>query len=70
MKNNEIHFVINTPSSHESRADEVQIRAGAIANKISYATNLAAAAASVRGIRSLQQRELSVCSIQEYHGLV
>ena len=70
MKNNEIHFVINTPSSHESRADEVQIRSGAIAHKISYATNLAAAAASVRGIRSLQQRELSVRSIQEYHGLV
>jgi carbamoyl-phosphate synthase large subunit len=69
MKNNEIHFVINTPSSHESRADEVQIRAGAIANKISYATNLAAAEASVRGIRSLQKNELGVRSIQEYHGL-
>lgn len=70
MKNNEIQFVINTPSSHESRADEVQIRAGAIANKISYATNLAAAAASVRAIRSLQSNELGVRSIQEYHGLV
>jgi carbamoyl-phosphate synthase large subunit len=69
MKNNEIHFVINTPSSHESRADEVQIRAGAIANKISYATNLAAAEASVRAIRSLQKNELGVRSIQEYHGL-
>lgn len=70
MKNNEIHFVINTPSSHESRADEVQIRAGAIANKISYATNLAAAEASVRGIRALQKNELTVRSIQEFHNLV
>jgi carbamoyl-phosphate synthase large subunit len=70
MKNNEIHFVINTPSSHESRADEVQIRAGAIANKISYATNLAAAEASVRGIRALQNNELTVRSIQEFHNLV
>jgi carbamoylphosphate synthase large subunit/REP element-mobilizing transposase RayT len=69
MKNNEIHFVINTPTSHESRADEIQIRAGAIANKISYATNLAAAEASVRAIRSLQKQELGVRSIQEYHGL-
>jgi carbamoyl-phosphate synthase large subunit len=69
MKNNEIQFVINTPSSHESRADEVQIRAGAIANKISYATNLAAAEASVRAIRALQKNELSVRSIQEFHGL-
>ncbi len=70
MKNNEIDFVINTPSSHESRADEVQIRAGAIANKISYATNLAAAEASVRGIRALQKNDFTVRSIQEYHGLV
>jgi carbamoyl-phosphate synthase large subunit len=70
MKNHEIHFVINTPSSHESRADEVQIRAGAIANKISYATNLSAAEASVRGIRSLQKNELTVRSIQEFHNLV
>jgi carbamoyl-phosphate synthase large subunit len=70
MKNNEIHFVINTPSSHESRADEVQIRAGAIANKISYATNLASAEASVRGIRALQKNELTVRSIQEFHNLV
>ena len=70
MKNNEIDFVINTPSSHESRADEVQIRAGAIANKISYSTNLAAAEASVRGIRALQKNDFTVRSIQEYHGLV
>ena len=69
MKNNEIDFVINTPSSHESRADEVQIRAGAIANKISYATNLAAAEASVRGIRALLKNDFTVRSIQEYHGL-
>ena len=53
------------------RGHEIQlIRAGAIANKISYATNLAAAEASVRGIRSLQNNELTVRSIQEYHGLV
>jgi carbamoyl-phosphate synthase large subunit len=67
MKNGDIHFVINTPSSHESREDEVKIRAGAIANKISHATNLAAAEASVEAIRSLKQREFTVQSIQEYH---
>jgi len=67
MKNGDIHFVINTPSSHESREDEVKIRAGAIANKISHATNLSAAEASVEAIRSLKQRELTVQSIQEYH---
>jgi carbamoyl-phosphate synthase large subunit len=67
MKNREIHFVINTPSGHEARADEVQIRSTAIAQKISHATNLAAAEASVKAIRSLKEKELTVQSIQEYH---
>ena len=67
MKNGDIHFVVNTPSSHESREDEVKIRSGAIAMKISHATNLAAAEASVEAIRALKSRELTVKSIQEYH---
>ena len=67
MKNREIHFVVNTPSGHEAREDEVKIRATAIAQKISHATNLSAAEASVKAIRSLKQRELTVMSIQEYH---
>jgi len=67
MKNSEIHFIINTPATHESRADEILIRSTAIAQKISHATNLSAAEASVKAIRSLKQRELTVMSIQEYH---
>lgn len=69
MKNGDVHFIINTPSSHESREDEVKIRSGAIAMKISHATNLAAAEASVEAIRALKSRELTVKSIQEYHGV-
>ena len=67
MKNNEIHFLINTPATHESRADEILIRSTAIAQKISYATNMAAAEATVKAMRSLKQREFTVKSIQEYH---
>jgi carbamoyl-phosphate synthase large subunit len=67
MKNQEIQFVINTPSTHESRADEILIRSTAIAQKISHATNLSAAEASVTAIRSLKETELTVKSIQEYH---
>jgi carbamoyl-phosphate synthase large subunit len=67
MKNREIHFIINTPSGHSAREDEVKIRSGAVANKVSHCTNLAAAVASVRAIRSLKERELTVKSIQEYH---
>ncbi len=67
MKNGEIHFIINTPSTHESRADEILIRSTAIAQKISHATNLSAAEASVKGIRSLKNTKFTVKSIQEYH---
>jgi carbamoyl-phosphate synthase large subunit len=67
MKNREIHFVINTPSGHEARADEVQIRSTAIAQKISHATNLSAAEASVKAMRSLKDKDFTVKSIQEYH---
>lgn len=67
MKNNEINYLINTPATHESRADEILIRSTAIAQKISYATNMAAAEATVKGIRSLKENELTVKSIQEYH---
>ncbi len=67
MKNGEIHFIINTPSTHESRADEVLIRSTAIAQKISHATNLSAAEASVKAMRSLKTLEFKVKSIQEYH---
>ena len=65
MKNGDISFVVNTPSGHESRADEVSIRSGAVANKISHCTNLAAAVASVRAIRSLKEQELTVTPLQE-----
>jgi len=67
MKNRDIHFVINTPSGHEARADEVQIRSTAIAQKISHATNLSAAEASVKAIRSLKSMDLTVKPLQEYH---
>ena len=67
MKNREIHFVVNTPSTHEAREDETRIRSTAIAQKISHATNLSAAEASVKAMRSLKTRELTVMSIQEYH---
>ena len=67
MKNGQIQFVVNTPSSHESREDEVIIRSTAVANKVSLCTNLSAADASVKAIRSLQQREFKVKPLQEYY---
>ena len=67
MKNGDISFIINTPSGHEARTDEVKIRSGAVANKISYCTNLCSAEACVLAIRSLQKEEMSVKALQDYH---
>ncbi|MGB6223730.1 carbamoyl-phosphate synthase large subunit [Haloferula sp.] len=67
MKNGEIAFVINTPSDQTAREDEVKIRSTAIVAKISHVTNLAAAVASVKAIRSLKEKEFTVKALQEYH---
>ena len=68
IKNGEIHFIINTPSGKTPREDEVKIRSAAVANRIPIMTTLSAARASLRGIRSLQERGISVKTLQEYHG--
>ena len=68
MKNGDIHFIINTPSGHEARADEIKIRSGAVQYKISHCTSLAAAEASVMAIRSLLEQEFTVTPLQEHHG--
>ena len=39
-------------------------------HKISHCTNLSAAEASVKAIRSLQENDLTVTSHQEHHGLI
>ena len=69
MKNGDIQFVINTPLSHESREDEIKIRSGSVANKISHCTNLSAAEMSVKAIRSLQNVPFTVTPLQDYHGV-
>ena len=59
--------IINTPGSHDARADDIIIRSSAIAAKTSYCTNLASAQACVNAIEALKNRNLQVCTIQEYH---
>jgi carbamoyl-phosphate synthase large subunit len=67
IKNGDIHFIINTPSGKTPRQDEVKIRSAAVANRIPIMTTLSAASASLRGIRSVQERGISVKALQEYH---
>ncbi|NDF17563.1 MAG: carbamoyl-phosphate synthase large subunit, partial [Verrucomicrobia bacterium] len=53
MKNREITLVINTPAGAVARSEEVQIRTCALAQRIPVMTTIAAAEASLEGIRSL-----------------
>ncbi|GAB4367052.1 MAG: carbamoyl-phosphate synthase large subunit [Deltaproteobacteria bacterium] len=69
MKNGEIAAVINTPLGAQSKADSYYIRRTALVYNIPYFTTLAAAKAAAHAISHLISEELSVRSLQEYHGL-
>ncbi|RBP42669.1 carbamoyl-phosphate synthase large subunit [Roseimicrobium gellanilyticum] len=67
MKNKEMHFIINTPSGKNPRADEVKIRTAAMQNRIPIMTTMRGADAALKGIKSLQANEVQVQALQEYH---
>ena len=67
IKNGEIQFIINTPSGKSPREDEVRIRSATVSSRIAIMTTMRAARASVNGIRSFQQKGITVKTIQEYH---
>ncbi|MEM6911678.1 MAG: carbamoyl-phosphate synthase large subunit [Verrucomicrobiota bacterium] len=67
IKNGEIAFLINTPKSQESLADEKIIRSSAIQFHVAHCTNLTSALASTKAIRALQSGTITVTPLQEYH---
>jgi len=68
IKNGEISVVINTPLGAQSQADSYYIRRTALVYNIPYFTTLAAARAASDAISRLVTDELTVRSLQEYHG--
>jgi carbamoyl-phosphate synthase large subunit len=68
IKNGEIQLVINTPSGKASKEDDSYIRKTAIRFKIPYITTTAAAVAAAKGIDARRNKDMSVCSLQDYHG--
>jgi carbamoyl-phosphate synthase large subunit len=68
IKNGDIALVINTPLGAQSKADSYYIRRTALVYNIPYVTTLAAARAVAQAISALIGDELSVRSLQEYHG--
>jgi carbamoyl-phosphate synthase large subunit len=69
IKNGEISLVINTPLGAQSQADSYYIRRTALVYNIPYATTLAAARAVADAISHMVREELTVRSMQEYHGI-
>jgi len=63
----DLKLVINTPTGHDRRTDEVRIRSLATAYGIPCVTTLPGAEASICGLEAWVQRQLGVQSIQHYH---
>ena len=64
----EIAFVVNTPHGRGSREDGEAIRKAANTNRVSSVTTVEAALAAVNGLLDQRSGEVTVKSLQEYHG--
>ena len=62
---------MNTPIGKKGATDDSYIRKAAIKSKIPYITTMAAAKATVEGIRDAKRAgKLPVKSLQEYHAQI
>ncbi|MFQ5701859.1 MAG: carbamoyl-phosphate synthase large subunit [Acidobacteriota bacterium] len=67
IKNGEVHLIINTPLGRRSYEDEQILRRTAYAYGVPTITTLSGAAATVAGISALQNEDLCVQPLQDYH---
>ncbi|MCH5210075.1 MAG: carbamoyl-phosphate synthase large subunit [Oscillospiraceae bacterium] len=67
ITNGEVTMVINTPTDKKGAADDSYIRKGVIKGRIPYMTTMAAAKASIAGIKALQKGDAGVKSLQQFH---
>ncbi|MFM8437689.1 MAG: ATP-grasp domain-containing protein, partial [Candidatus Kapaibacterium sp.] len=67
IKNGDIQLLINTPLGENARYDEYVMGHTAMRYKIPFFTTLAAADASLEGIRALRTQKRVVRSLQEYY---
>ncbi|MFZ9858357.1 MAG: carbamoyl-phosphate synthase large subunit [Roseiflexaceae bacterium] len=64
-----VQLVVSTPLGPQAYADGQALRAAAIRYGVMLVTTLTGAAATVAGIRELQQRTLTVRSLQDHYGI-
>jgi carbamoyl-phosphate synthase large subunit len=67
IKNEQVQFIINTPSGSEAQADGRLIRRSALDYKVPIVTTLAGAKATAAAIKAIQREPMGVQSIQDYH---
>ena len=62
-----IDLIVNTPLGSQAHEDGIQIRSQAYALGIPIITTMSAAAASVQGMKRMQEKPLGVQSLQSYY---
>ena len=67
IRNGEVRLVVNTPSGEIARDDEKAMGAVSMEYKGPFITTASAAAAALSGLRSLNESELQVRSLQEWY---
>ena len=67
ITNREVTIVINTPDDKKGAMDDSYIRKGVIKAGIPYVTTMAAAKASIAGIKARKKGRGEVKSLQQYH---
>ena len=68
ISNGKIDLIVNTPVGKKGATDDSYIRKAAIKNRVSYMTTMAAAKATIEGIKAVKNgEELPVKSLQEFH---
>ncbi|MCR5831609.1 MAG: carbamoyl-phosphate synthase large subunit [Lachnospiraceae bacterium] len=67
ITNKEVSIVINTPDDKKGAVDDSYIRKGVIKAGIPYVTTMAAAKASIAGIKARKKGAGEVKSLQQYH---
>ena len=71
LTNKKIAMVVNTPIGAQGAVDDSYIRKAAIKNKIPYMTTMAAAKATVEGIKAAKKHPVfEIHSLQEFHSQI
>ena len=71
ITNGKIDVIVNTPVEKERKMDDSYLRKAAIKKKVPYVTTMAAAKATINGIRFIKEHgNGQVRSLQELHGAI